>query len=159
MLPPGEADSSSGSAASATEAHEDGSGTGTNTLTPAAFTTPAIPAAALPGPAALSPGDSNSTLAKESLWTKNKSWLKPVIIRFCHIELGNKNKPSKSQISQKFQCAGSYLFMTGIIKSQLFTLSIKTGIFSWRLLHSFYICHASVLSIIADTDLTQLGYK
>jgi len=49
-------------------------------VSPAALTTPVIPATALPGVSTLSPDSSTPSAAKESFWTKNKSWLKPVAI-------------------------------------------------------------------------------
>jgi len=64
---------------SANQTDEDNPATpGTSTLAPTAFTTPVMSPTTTPDPNLLPAGSNPS--AKESFWTKNKSWLKPVAI-------------------------------------------------------------------------------
>jgi hypothetical protein len=72
-------DSGGSTVPAATETDDDSSANpGTNTLSPATLTTPVIPVSAATGASALTTG--SSLPAKQSFWTKNKSWLKPVAI-------------------------------------------------------------------------------
>jgi hypothetical protein len=72
-------DGTSSAGSAAPPVTDDNNSSGTNNLSPAGITTPVIPVSAATGASALTAG-SSSLPVKDSFWTKNKSWLKPVAI-------------------------------------------------------------------------------